>query len=571
MRSRVQAWARAYPSRLGTAASLVALVFACASLTPSLIPRGWAVQGALTGLVAVSGYGIGAVLGWLVRSFDLRDRLAPARRPVRRVVAVVAPVALVVSVVAGARWDQDVRAALGMPSVSAWGSWAYVLVPFVAVAVAVPVLAFARWLRNVTRRLARLVGRVVPASIARAVSVVVVGALAWGVFSGVIWDGVLNALNASFAAVNASYDPGVERPAAAERSGSPDSLESWDHLGREGRRFVTGGPTTAQLADFESALPSGTDVGASEVKEPIRVYAGKEDDVEDSAARVVAELDRTHAWDRKYLLVVTTTGSGWVDWSMADTFELLHGGDTAIATMQYSNLPSWLSFIGDREHPAHAGLALFDAIYARWSQLPADHRPKLEVSGISLGSFGMQAAFSSPHDVASRTDGALFVGTPSFTPMWRSVTDGRDAGTPEVAPVIDAGAQVRFLTGPPGSSGDPLALPATWQEPRVVYAQHPSDGVTWWSPETIWDRPDWLSEPRGRGVVPATRWFPVVTFEQLTVDLFFAAGADVPMGSGHHFELEYAQGFAALGAPDGWTDADTAFLQSVVEQREPRF
>ncbi|GAA4837404.1 alpha/beta hydrolase [Luteimicrobium xylanilyticum] len=566
--SRVRTWARAYPSRLGTVAAAVALLFACVSQTPSLIPRGWVVQGVLTGIAALSGYGIGAVLGWLVRSLDVRRRLVPGRRPARRVLAVLVPVAVVASVVAGARWDQDVRAALGMPGTSSWG---YVLVPVLAVVVAVPLLALARWLRNVTRRLARLVGRVVPATVARAVAVVVVGALAWGVFSGVIWDGVLRGLNASFAAANASYDAGVDQPTAAERSGSPSSLEPWDDLGREGRRFVTGGPTTAQLASFEAALPSGTGLDATQVREPIRVYAGLDDDVSTTAAQVVAELDRTHAWDRSYLLVVTTTGSGWVDWSMADSFELLHGGDTAIAAMQYSNLPSWLSFIGDREHPADAGRALFDAVFARWSELPADHRPKLEVAGISLGSFGMQAAFSGPQDVASRTDGALFVGTPSFAPMWRAVTDDRDAGTPEVAPVVDGGARVRFLTGPAGSDGDPLTLGGTWDPPRVVYAQHPSDGVTWWSPDTIWDRPDWLSEPRGRGVVSATRWFPVVTFEQLTGDLFFAAGGDIPMGQGHQFELEYAQGFAALAAPDGWTADDTAFLQRVVEQREPRF
>ncbi|MFC8732746.1 alpha/beta hydrolase [Luteimicrobium sp. NPDC057192] len=565
---RVGRWARAYPSRLGTVASAVALLFACVAQTPSLIPRGGVVQGVLTGIAALSGYGIGAVLGWLVRSLDVRDKLAPARRPVRRVLVVLAPVAVVVSVVAGARWDQDVRAALGMPATSPWG---YVLVPFLAVVVAVPLLALARWLRNVTRRLARLVARVVPATIARAVAVVVVGALAWGIFSGVIWDGVLSALNASFAAANASYDAGVDQPTAAERSGSPSSLESWDDLGREGRRFVTGGPTTTQLAAFEGALPSRTGIDPSAVREPIRVYAGMDDDVADTAAHVVAELDRTHAWDRQYLLVVTTTGSGWVDWSMADSFELLHGGDTAIAAMQYSNLPSWLSFIGDREHPAEAGRALFDAVFARWSELPADHRPKLEVAGISLGSFGMQAAFSGPQDVASRTDGALFVGTPSFAPMWRDVTDGREAGTPEVAPVVDGGREVRFLTGPAGSDGDPLAQAGPWSSPRVVYAQHASDGVTWWSPDTIWDRPDWLSEPRGTGVVDATRWFPVVTFEQLTGDLFFAAGGDVPMGTGHQFELEYAQGFAALDAPEGWTTGDTAFLQRVVQQREPRF
>ena len=39
-----------------------ALVFLCASLTPSLLPRGWVLQGVVSGVTAIIGYGIGSLL-----------------------------------------------------------------------------------------------------------------------------------------------------------------------------------------------------------------------------------------------------------------------------------------------------------------------------------------------------------------------------------------------------------------------------------------------------------------------------------------------------------------------------
>ncbi len=97
-----------------------------------------------------------------------------------------------------------------------------------------------------------------------------------------------------------------------------------------------------------------------------------------------------------------------------------------------------------------------------------------------------------------------------------------------------------------------------------MYLQHASDGVTWWGPETLWSEPDWLREPRGPDVLGDVRWYPFVTFWQLTGDLFVAAASDIPPGHGHVYQLEYADGFAALHAPDGWTDADTARLKDAM-------
>ena len=75
--------------------------------------------------------------------------------------------------------------------------------------------------------------------------------------------------------------------------------------------------------------------------------------------------------------------------------------------------------------------------------------------GESLGSFGGETAFSGERDMANRTDGALFVGPPSFNTYYREFTDGRSAESPEVQPVFRDGRTVRFTNRPPRTSTRP--------------------------------------------------------------------------------------------------------------------
>src|SRR3569833_702449 len=56
-----------------------ALVLGCCSLTPSLLPRGWVVQGLITGITAAIGYGLGVTVAWFVAEFTER-RLSPSVR-----------------------------------------------------------------------------------------------------------------------------------------------------------------------------------------------------------------------------------------------------------------------------------------------------------------------------------------------------------------------------------------------------------------------------------------------------------------------------------------------------------
>src|SRR5690606_14514727 len=217
--------------------------------------------------------------------------------------------------------------------------------------------------------------------------------------------------------------------------------------------------------------------------------------------------------------------------------EYLTGGDVASAAMQYSYFPSALAYISDRTTPAAGGRALFEAVSERLEQLPEDARPRLVVSGESLGSYGGQSAFSSPEDMLASVDGAVWTGTPRFTPMWQQLTANRRQGSPEIAPVIDNGRHIRFVTRPEELAHDFYGGPYDeWQQPRVVYAQHASDPVVWWSPRLRVREPDWLGENVGRDVTPAMGWFTWVTFWQVASDM--PRSTDVHGGHGHSYEEE---------------------------------
>jgi uncharacterized membrane protein len=330
---------------------------------------------------------------------------------------------------------------------------------------------------------------------------------------------------------------------------------SWDSLGRQGRNIAGTGPTASEIAAFTG----------SPAKEPIRAYAGtlSAGDVEERAKLAVADLERAGGFDRANLLVATTTGSGWLDSGAVDSFEYLTGGDSAVVAIQYSYLPSWLSYLVDQKKAREAGRELFDAVYDRWSKLSPPDRPRLFVFGLSLGSFGGETAFSGEYDLRNRTAGALLAGPPNFNTLYREFTDHRDAGSHEVEPVYKGGRTVRFtndvVAGVPPAS-------AAWNGTRVLYLQHPSDPIVWWSPRLIWDRPDWLGEPHGRDVLGAMVWIPVVTFWQVTIDLPMAAG--VPDGHGHTYTREFVDGWAEVLRTPGLSPDKAERLREIVTPKE---
>jgi uncharacterized membrane protein len=261
-------------------------------------------------------------------------------------------------------------------------------------------------------------------------------------------------------------------------------------------------------------------------------------------------------------MVATTTGSGWLEPSSVDSFEYLSNGDSAIVAIQYSHLPSWISFLVDQRRAREAGRELFDAVYDRWSKLPLDSRPRLFVFGESLGSFGAETAFSGAYDLANRTSGAVFVGPPSFNTLAGEFTDDRDPGSAEVEPVYRDGRIVRFtndVTAPIPPDG------TTWTGHRVLYLQHPSDPIVWWNPDLLLQEPDWLDGARGRDVLDEMVWIPFVTFWQVTADL--PQGMAVPSGHGHVYLGDHVDAWALVLRPPDWSQQRSERLRAIIGGR----
>lgn len=547
--------------RVDATGLVVGTLFALVAMTPSILPREWYFQGVVSGISGAAGYGIGAGLGWLVRLTPAYRRAAAVA--VRRVPAVVqrgAWIALLVAVpgslllvlVVASDWQRDVRALVHLPAQDSAG-WLRAA-PLIIV-LAVLIVALFRGLRMLARATARLLRRWVrlPRRTARVLASVVVTLLALGVFDGVVLRWALSAADTSFSVANERTPEGVVPPQAEQRSGSPDSLSSWATLGTYGQEFVTGGPSRRQIA-------RAAGITEAEVVAPVRAYVGLDGagTAQERAALAVAELERAGGLDRAVVCVMPTTGTGWIDGAAPEALELMYGGDTAVVATQYSYLPSWLSFLFDRERAGTEGRTLFDAVADRIEQLPEADRPRLVVYGESLATAAGEAAFDGLADIRERTDGVLWTGPPNSNELWSELVARRDLGSPEVAPIYADGLVVRF-----GNEPEDLLQPETpWLEPHVGYLMHPSDPVVWWSWDLLFTRPDWLEEPRGEGVTSAMSWYPVVTFWQVAADLTNAASP--PMGYGHNYGAQLVDAWAVIVPPEGWTDADTDRARAVL-------
>ncbi len=117
--------------------------------------------------------------------------------------------------------------------------------------------------------------------------------------------------------------------------------------------------------------------------------------------------------------------------------------------MQYSLLPSPVALLTAGTQPPEAGRLLFDAVAARVAALPAGQRPRLYVGGESLGAYGSQAAFSSPDDALAKVDGAVWSGTPAFTPLRQQMAAARSRGRRRWTPSSTTGGTCAPPATPP--------------------------------------------------------------------------------------------------------------------------
>jgi len=548
--------------RLDFTGFAVGALFFCLSLTPSLLPRDWLFAGLIGGLNAMIGYGIGVVIGKGFHRFVLHHRhwWPPPKRVLYWMKAAVIATAItsgLLVLVPAAGWQRQVSALMGIQGPSTVG---YLRTMVVAIVVGAACLAVSRIVLDVIKLLARTLIRrwhlhhEVALAIGTAIVVVVLVTL----INGVLYRGFLAGASRVFQPQNSETGSGISQPQYPERSGSPMSLAPWNTLGFQGRNFVASGPRAADL----------TKLNGRPAKEPIRVYAGLQtaDSDEDRMDVVVRELERTGAFARKVLVIIPTTGTGWVNPEAARAIETMYNGDTASVAVQYSYLPSWISFLADREKSVKSGRLLIDTVHDRWSRQPAGERPKLVLYGESLGSLAGQGAFPWLPDIAAMDFSAvLWVGPPHESSLWSGLVERRDPGTPEVQPRYDDGRTVRFSQATDAADITSIAAPP-WEGTRVLFLQHASDPIVWWSPNLVFSQPDWLDEPPGRDRTASMRWYPIITFWQVGADMTNASG--VPGGHGHNYGYSVLDGWAAVAPPDGWTPADTERVRTALQESD---
>ncbi len=319
-------------------------------------------------------------------------------------------------------------------------------------------------------------------------------------------------------------------PGSSMVSGGPGSLVSWDSLSREGRRNVS---TALGTQIIERVM------GEPAAAEPIRIYVGLESAPTEYERRDLAlgELQRTGAFDREVLMVISPTGTGYVNYVAVEAAEYMTRGNIASVTMQYSLRPSALSL--DRVAEGHLQYwMLIDAIHNQLAEQSAGQRPRVVIFGESLGAWTSQDAFAHRGTqglLDAAIDRAIWIGTPYMSNWKQEVLGGGDR------PDADRSLLKRF-----NDFGQLKALdPEARERLRYVMITHYNDGVADFGLDLLAEAPDWLgpAETRPAGVPKTEQWQSPTTFVQTLIDMKNSAN-EIPgkfEAKGHDYRADLAR------------------------------
>jgi uncharacterized membrane protein len=325
-------------------------------------------------------------------------------------------------------------------------------------------------------------------------------------------------------------EPAFNKPPESKFvSGSAESFVSSRTMGREGRRHVL---TVLSREAIQTAM------GVPAVSDPIRVFVGLESARTelDRVALALKELQRAGAFERRLLVAVSPTGTGYVNYAAVECCEFLTLGDCATVTLQYSKRPSPLSL--DRVWEGRKQFRmLLAAIRRELYKLDPARRPRLVVFGESLGAHTSQDVFLHEGTQGLEDAGverALWIGTPHLS-KWKTQVLGEPRADVDRSLIVDV------------NSFDELEqLPAEVRAKlRYVMITHHNDGVGLFGADLLIQKPGWLGDPELRPAqVPKwMRWVPIVTAIQTAIDMKNAMNV-VPgqfVANGHDYRADLAR------------------------------
>jgi uncharacterized membrane protein len=544
---KLQASLQRYWTSFSYVGLAVATMFFAASLTPSLLPRHFAVQGILSGFALAAGYGLGVSFVALWRYLEIPEPADTIQRTSKWITTIAVGLIATWFLWRASIWQNSIRQLMEMEPIETAYPWR---LAGIALLTAALLISFVRAVRRLWQYIDSKVSRVVPRRVSMVASAMIVIVGLFLVANDVIARLALNAADAIFLEMDKVVDDDVVQPADALATGSAESLVAWDTIGRFGKEFVAAGPTQQEISEF----------WRKDSMKPLRVYVGlgSKETTSERAKLALQELIRIGGFGRSILVVATPTGTGWLDPGAVDTLEYLHAGDTAIVTMQYSYLPSWITILVDPTRSRDSATLLFDEVYEHWNTLPKDSRPRLYVHGLSLGALGSAASADLFTVFEDPIQGGLWSGPPFPSTPWSRAIRYRNPDSPMWLPRFRDGSMLRF-TGREDSLHDGGNR---WGPMRFVYIQHASDPMSFFAPELLYRRPDWLVGQRGPDVSPYLMWIPIVTFLQAGFDIPMAT--TVPLGYGHNFApSSYIDSWIEVTQPAGWTPADTVRLKQL--------
>jgi uncharacterized membrane protein len=366
------------------------------------------------------------------------------------------------------------------------------------------------------------------------------GLLAVGVSS--LWTRAMERIEAGSAIEEPLFgDPDASRWTGPTLSGGPGSLVPWTTLGREGRRHMVTYVRPQPLAHRPAGLPDlsiQTVMRETATAAPVQVYVGL-DSAPTARERVdlaLAEMDRTRAFDRSLIMLVSPTGTGYVNYVAVAAAQYLTRGDMASVTLQYSKRPSPLS-LGKVSQAREQNRLLWLKILERLQGVHGQRRPRVVLFGESLGAHTSQDVFlhwGTLGPQALGIDRALWIGTPYGSGWMHEVTgpDRLDVDKDTIAVVNDF-----------------RQLEALGEERRArlryVMLSHDNDGVAKFGLDLLTTRPRWLGPDRPppvvvdgaspRGIDPRLRWRPVTTFVHTLIDVKNAQLPGVYRAWGHDY------------------------------------
>ena len=206
-----------------------ALVFWWLSLSPSLLPRDWTMQAAVSAVCLAIGYLLGTWVGWAYHAI-LHRRGRTIGPGVRRTVWLVLGAIVALVVIAGLAlwtpWQNDQRALVQLADVSP-----FLVLPMALVTALLGALliVIGRCVGHGLDWLDRFWSRRVPLVAAHAITAVLGVAIFFVVFNKVAVDSFFDWANGSFSTFDTETPPGVVAADVGQRLGQPRVARAVEH------------------------------------------------------------------------------------------------------------------------------------------------------------------------------------------------------------------------------------------------------------------------------------------------------------------------------------------------------